>query len=121
MPARQVIGLDGVLDENCSAISANKLRFAVVVLVTEYAIRSFFEIARCRMELLNRETNKFVTLRPKELDCRWVCFETDSPVVKNQNAVECAIEDCGAPEIVNSAVSSNTSSGRRRLRLVNVI
>ena len=44
------------------------------------------------MELLNPVINKFVALRPEELERRWICFETDSPVIQNQNAIEGAIE-----------------------------
>src|ERR1700726_783978 len=92
MTPRQVIGLDGVLDENCSAVLANKLSFAVVVLATEQASPGFFEVVRHRMELSNRVTNKGVALRVEEAERRWICFETCSPVIQNQNAVEGVVE-----------------------------
>lgn len=92
MSAWQVIGLNGVLDENSCTALANKLRFAVVVLATEHAIPGFFELVWRRMELLNWVTNKFVALRPKEFDRRWICFETGSPVIHDQDAIEGVIE-----------------------------
>lgn len=92
MPAWQVICFHRVLDENRAAVQTNKLSFAVVVLLTEQAIPAFFEVIRRWMELLDRVTNKFVALRPKQVQRCRICFQAGSAVIQNQDAVQGIVE-----------------------------
>ena len=93
MASRQVIRLRGVFDENLSAILANKLRFTMFVSAVDEAPPRSFEILHWRIEFLNRLTNKFVALCSEKGERRRICFETDAPVVEDQNAVEGAIKN----------------------------
>jgi hypothetical protein len=93
MTPRQVIGLDGVLDENCSAVLENKLSFAVVVDATEQAGPGFFEVGWLWMKLPDRVTDKVVALHSQNVEHCWICFDTGSHVIKDQNAIESVIEN----------------------------
>src|SRR5580700_4854315 len=93
MAPRQVIGLDGVFDENCSAVLANKLCFAVVVDATEQASPGFFEGGSRWMKLPDRVTDKVVALHPQNVEHCWICFDTGSHVIKDQNAIEGVVEN----------------------------
>src|SRR6266852_4968797 len=93
MSARKIIGLRGVFDEQLSAVLADESRFAVLLFALKEARPGILEIIHWCVEFLNRVTNEFVALRSKKGKRRWICFETDSAIIKNQNAVEGTIEN----------------------------
>src|SRR5712664_2006082 len=93
MPPRQIVWLCRVFNEDRLAVAAQNLCLPVFVPAVEEAVPVVLEFSRTFVELLDRVTNKIVAVDSKQVQCRWIGIETNSPVVENDNAIKRAVED----------------------------
>jgi hypothetical protein len=65
----------------------------VVFFAIKEAHPFILEIIDWRVESLNRLTDELAAACPEEVERGWVCFNTNSSVIQNQNAVKGAVEN----------------------------
>src|SRR6267378_5839057 len=93
MLSGQVIRLRCVFDEDGLAVSPDNLYFAMLVLAIEKPFPGVLEVVTAPIELTYWLADQFVAPGSKDGLGRRIGFKTDSMVIENQNAIQCAIED----------------------------